>query len=119
MIERSIVSKGTSSPCLEPKQAVLLVVLGAIHMGDGSLKEIIKAAKHVATHDWHPTGDVIVGSVRQAMTAGLIRPIFDNDPAEPSHFEITEAGSVKLCDLLHSTAPMPKPSWAQLTPTRP
>ncbi len=105
MIGYPMVEAGAPPPKFQPKDASLLTVLGAIQLGHKSLEEIIGAAKHVAESDWQPTGDLIRDCIRDALEAGLIQQSEASEHAKPGSFAITEAGVLRLFEMLSGATP--------------
>ncbi len=89
-----------------PNDTVLFAVLGATRIGHATVAEIAEAAKLLAPGDWQPTGDVIIACVRDAIATGLIRAEVETVEAGPGRLEVTEAGTERLIEMLHASAPV-------------
>lgn len=102
---RSLTEVKLSSRCLEPRDLLLLTVLGAVQSGCSSLSQVTATAKELAPQDWQPTNDLIGAGVKGAVKARLLDLACCDDVASPTCLNITDPGRSFLRDLLRRSLP--------------
>ncbi len=109
MVAPKIVSSDAVEPHTSLKPPLMLAVLGAMQLGHGTVKEVVQAAKQVAAADWQPTSDVVVACLRDAIETGLIRDVSDGHGDDLRRLQMTEAGTQRLCEIVHASSPVAGP----------
>ena len=106
MVGPQTVQSRNQSSQMAPQQTVLLAVLGATQLGYGSVGEIMETAKHVASADWQPTGDVIASCIRDAIEAELVRAEVEDGLDGRCRLQMTDVGTERLFEMLLSSVPV-------------